>query len=74
MSIYFDFVKFLLLLEYSTADLLSQNNVSGLSISSIISNLVTKYRNNIPWLDASWHVINFAIMVKEAMSVCLALF
>ena len=48
MSIYFDFVKLLLLLEYSTADLLSENNLSGLSTPSNVRSSVTKFSSHIP--------------------------
>ena len=43
MSINFDFVELLLLLEYNTIDLLSQNNLSGLSMPSKIRSPVTKF-------------------------------
>ena len=47
ISIYLDFVELLLLLEYNTADLLLQNNLSGLSTSSIIHSPVTKFHSHI---------------------------
>ena len=43
MSICFDFVKFLLLLDYNTVDLLSQNSLNGLLIPSTIRSLVTNF-------------------------------
>ena len=45
MSIYFDFIELMLLLEYNTADLLLQNNLSGLSTPSTIRIPVTKFRS-----------------------------
>jgi hypothetical protein len=67
MSICLDFDEFLLLLEYSTAELLSQYNLSGNLIVSIIRNHVTKVLSHIPWFDASKHVMNSAAMVEEAI-------
>ena len=43
MYIYFDFIELLFLLEYNTADLLSKNNLSGLSTPSIIYSSVTNF-------------------------------
>ena len=48
MSICFDLDELLLLLEYSTADLLSQYSLSGLSIPSRMRSPVTKFRSHIP--------------------------
>jgi hypothetical protein len=35
---------------------------------------MTKFRNHIPWFDASKHAINSAAMVEDAIIDCLALF
>lgn len=73
MSVCFDLVKLLLLLEYGTTDLLSQNNLSSPSIFSSTRNLVTMFINQISWLDALKHVKNYVSMVDEAIRVYLAL-
>lgn len=65
MSICFDLVELMLLLEYMTTGLLSQYNLCGLSIPSIICILVTRFLNQIPWLDASKHAINSVVMVDN---------
>jgi len=52
MSMYLDLDE-LLLLEYITADLLSQYNFSGLSIPLRMRSPVTKFHSHNPWLDAS---------------------
>lgn len=45
--IYLNFVEFLLSFEYSTIDLLLQNNLSALSIPSTTCNFVIKFYNQI---------------------------
>ena len=52
MSMYLDLDELLLLLEYKTADLLSQYNFSGLLISLRMRSLVIKFGSHNPWLDA----------------------
>ena len=74
MSMYLDFDELRLLFAYSTAELLSQYNFSGLSIDSTIRSLVTKLRSHTPWFDASWHATNSAAIVEDATSDYLALF
>ena len=48
MSMCFDLVDLLLLLEYNIADLLSQYNLIGLSMFSTIFSPVTKFLSHIP--------------------------
>jgi len=48
MSMCFDLVELLLLLEYNTTDFLSQYNLSGLSMPSAIFSPVTKFLSHIP--------------------------
>lgn len=62
-----------ILLEYMTTHLLSQYNLSGLSIPSIVHNLMTRFFKQIIWLDASKHAINSDAMMDEAIGVYLAL-
>ena len=73
MSMCVDLVELLLLLEYNTTDLLSQYNLSGLSMPFTIFSPVTKFLSHIPWLDASEHATNSAVMVDEAVRVCLTM-
>jgi hypothetical protein len=73
ISICLDFDELLLLLEYSTAKLLSQYNLSGNLIVSTIRNHVIKFLSHIPWFDASKHAMNSVVMVEEAIMDCLAL-
>ncbi|CAL0309363.1 unnamed protein product [Lupinus luteus] len=47
MSICFDFVELLLLLENNTTDLLSQYNFSGLSIPSTFRSPMTKFLSHV---------------------------
>jgi hypothetical protein len=50
--------EFLLLLEYNTAELLSQYNLSDNLIVSTIRNPVTKFLSHISWFDALKHAMN----------------
>jgi hypothetical protein len=68
-----NFDELLLLLEYSTAELLSQYNFSDNLIVSIIHSPVIKFLSHIPWFDASKHAINSAAMMEEAIIDCFAL-
>jgi hypothetical protein len=68
-----DFDELLLLLEYKTAELLSQYNLSGNLIVSTIRNPVTKFLSHIPWFDDSKHAMNSAAMVEEAIIDCFEL-
>jgi hypothetical protein len=69
MPICLDFDELMLLLEYNTAELLSQYNL----IVFIIRSPVTKFFSHIPWFDASKHAINLAVMVEEPIMDCFAL-
>jgi hypothetical protein len=73
MPICLDFDELLLLLEYNTAELLSQYNLSGNLIVFIIRSPVIKFFSHIPWFDASKHAINLAAMVEELIMDCFAL-
>jgi hypothetical protein len=73
MSICLDFDELLLLLEYNTAELLSQYNLSSNLIVSIIRSPVIKFVSHIPWFDASKHAMNLAGMVEETIMDCFAL-
>ena len=48
MSMCFDLVELLLLLEYNTTDLLLQYNLNGLLMLSTIFSPVTKFLSHIP--------------------------
>lgn len=73
ISICFDLIELLLLLDYKTVDLLLQYNLCGMSISFTICSPVTRFVIQIPWLDASKHIINFSAMMDEVIRVCLTL-
>lgn len=73
MSIHFDLLELQLLLEYNIAELLSQYNFSGLSISTLRIP-VTKFCNHIPRFDASKHATNYVAIMKEVTKGCLKLF
>jgi hypothetical protein len=73
MSICLDFNELLLLLEYSTAELLSQYNLSGNLIVSTIRSLMIKFLNHISWFDALKHAMNLAAMVEETIMDYFAL-
>jgi hypothetical protein len=68
-----DFDELLLLLEYSTAELLSQYNLSDNLIVSTICSPVIKFLSHISWFDASKHAMNLAAIVEEAIMVYFAL-
>jgi hypothetical protein len=63
----------MLLLEYITAELLSQYNLSDNLIVSTIHSPVIKFLSHISWFDTSKHVMNSAAMVEEAIMNCFAL-
>ena len=71
MSLCFDLVELLLLLEYNIADLLSQNNFNSLQIPSKMRIPVSKFFSHISRLDASKHATNSTAMVEEAISALL---
>jgi hypothetical protein len=73
MSICLDFNELLSSLEYSTAELLSQYNLSGNLIVSTIRSPVIKFLSHISWFDVSKHAMNSAAMVEEAIMDCFAL-
>jgi hypothetical protein len=73
MSICLDFDELLLLLEYNTAELLSQYNLSGNLIVSTIRSPVIKFLSHISWFDVSKYAMNSAAMVEEAIMVCFVL-
>ena len=61
-------------LEKDMAAELSQYNFSGLEIESTTPNAEMKFRSYIAWQVASKHATNSASIVKDAVSVYLALF
>jgi len=64
MSVTFDLVELLLLLEYNTTELLSQQIFNGHLMFVAIGKLMTKFSSHIIWFDASKQDINSTIMVK----------
>jgi hypothetical protein len=73
MSICLNFDELLLLLEYSTAELLSQYIISDNLIVSTIRSPVIKLLSHILWFDASKYVMNSIVIVEETIMICFAL-